>query len=62
MSIQFRKRLKIFPGVWLNISKSGWSLSFGGRGFSCNVGPKGHQESIGIPKTGIRFRTKRRPL
>ena len=61
MSIQFRKRLRIFPGIWLNISRSGWSLSFGGRGISVNVGPKGHQESVRLAP-GVRYRTKRRKL
>jgi hypothetical protein len=48
MSIQFRKRIKILPWLWLNFSRSGISLSFGGHGFTENIGPKGHQESIRV--------------
>jgi hypothetical protein len=31
MSFLFRKRIKILPGVWLNLSKGGLSTSFGGK-------------------------------
>ncbi len=60
MSIRFHKRIRIFPGVWLNFSKSGVSISFGGRGLTENIGPRSHQETIGAPGTGISYRTKRR--
>jgi hypothetical protein len=32
MGFRFRKRLRIFPGLWLNLSKKGGSLSVGSRG------------------------------
>lgn len=31
MGFLFRKRIKIFPGVWLNLSKGGIGTSFGGK-------------------------------
>jgi hypothetical protein len=31
MSFLFRKRIKILPGVWFNLSKGGVSTSFGGK-------------------------------
>jgi hypothetical protein len=31
MSFLFRKRIKILPGVWFNLSKDGLSTSFGGK-------------------------------
>jgi hypothetical protein len=32
--LRFWRRIKIFPGVYLNISKSGISFSFGTRGLN----------------------------
>jgi hypothetical protein len=48
MGFRFRKRLRIFPGLWLNLSKKGGSLSVGARGGTVNVSPKGHQETVGL--------------
>jgi hypothetical protein len=31
MNFLFRKRIKIFPGVWLNLSKGGVNTSIGGK-------------------------------
>lgn len=43
---------KLFPGVSLNLSKSGASLSFGPRGAKVTVGPKGVRKTGGVPGTG----------
>jgi hypothetical protein len=59
MGFRFRKRLRIFPGLWLNLSKKGDSLIVGGSGAMINVSPKGHQESVGIPGSGVSYRTRR---
>ncbi|RKP47504.1 DUF4236 domain-containing protein [Trinickia fusca] len=48
----FRKRIKIAPGIHLNISKSGISTSIGGKGFTYNT--RGHV-TASIPGTGMRF-------
>jgi hypothetical protein len=32
MGFRFRRRIKLFPGLWLNASKSGISASIGGHG------------------------------
>ena len=58
MGLYFRKRVKILPGVHLNLSKTGTSWSFGPRGASVNVGKKGAYLNTGIPGTGIYSRTK----
>lgn len=58
MGLYFRKRVKILPGVHLNISKTGTSWSFGPRGASVNIGKKGVYVNTGIPGTGIYSRTK----
>jgi hypothetical protein len=41
MGFRFRKRIKLFPGLWLNASKSGISASVGGHGATLNLNRKG---------------------
>jgi len=57
MSFRFWRRVKILPGVTLNLSKTGGSLSFGVRGAKVTIGPHGKRTSMGIPGTGL-FYTK----
>jgi len=57
MSFRFLRRVKILPGVTLNLSKSGGSLSFGARGAKLTIGPHGRRTTVGIPGTGL-FYTK----
>ena len=58
MSILFRRRIKIIPGVRLNISKSGLSASVGVRGASMTFGGKGGAyANLGIP--GQTFKRKK---
>lgn len=54
----FRKRVKVAPGIKLNFSKSGTSVTVGGKGASVNVGKKGVYGNVGIPGTGIYNREK----
>lgn len=56
--MKFRKQTKLFPGVRLNVSKSGISTTIGGKGASINVGKKGTYLNTGIPGTGIYNRQK----
>lgn len=63
MSLRFWKRKKILPGITINFSKTGISISFGTRGIKFTktiIGKrkKGERITIGIPGTGI-FYTKR---
>jgi len=53
MGMRFQKRIQILPWVWLNISKSGFSFSFGPPGLSVNAGKKGVKITAGIPGTGL---------
>ncbi len=57
MSFRFWRRVTIVPGVTLNLSKSGGSLSFGPRGAKFTVGPRGRRATVGLPGTGL-FYTK----
>ena len=60
MSLRFHKRIKILPGVTLNLGKGGISFSFGPRGAKTTVSKKGVKHSVGIPGTGVRYETKRK--
>ena len=60
MAWRFYRRKKILPGVTINVSKGGPSISFGRRGAPVTVGPRGSRESIGIPGTRISYTTKGR--
>lgn len=56
MAFRFFSRKKIFPGVTLNMSKSGPSLSFGPRGFKHTIGLGGRQRTtVGLPGTGLHY-------
>lgn len=58
MAWTFRKKIKIAPGVHINLSKSGVSTSIGPRGAKVTVGPKGTYLHTGIPGTGLYNRQK----
>jgi len=53
MGVRFWRRVKIAPGLTLNLSKSGGSLSFGPRGAKYTIGPRGRRATVGIPGTGL---------
>ena len=53
MGFRFFKRIKIFPGLTLNLSKTGASLSAGIRGAHITVGSKGVRKTVGLPGTGL---------
>ncbi len=57
MGLRFQKRIKILPGVYINLSKSGVSASVGGKGATVNVGADGRRMiTLGIPGTGLSYR------
>ena len=51
--MKFQKRIKLFPGVTLNVSKSGVTTSIGPRGAKLNVGGKRAKLTVGVPGTGL---------
>ncbi len=53
--LRFQKRIKVAPGVRLNLSKSGVSTSLGGPGASLNIGKKGVKSTVGLPGTGLSY-------
>lgn len=57
MGLFFRKRMKIFPGVYLNFSKSGIGFSFGPKGCKMSVNSKG-ETYLNISSNGLYYRKK----
>ncbi|EGQ96012.1 hypothetical protein B7943_16580 [Vibrio cholerae] len=55
MGFKFRKRIKIAPGLHVNVSKSGVSTSIGKPGATVNVGKKGVKTTVGIPGSGLSY-------
>ena len=55
MGFRFFRRIRIAPGVSLNLGKRGASVSVGPRGAKMTFGSRGVRSSVGIPGTGIRY-------
>lgn len=58
MAWNFRKRIKIAPGVHLNLSKGGVSTSIGPKGAKISIGKNGTYLNTSIPGTGLYSRQK----
>lgn len=58
MGLYWRRSTKILPGVRINWSKSGPSISMGPRGAKVNIGKRGTYVSGSIPGTGLYYRQK----
>lgn len=54
-NFRFYKRGSILPGLSVNLSKSGPSLTVGMRGAHVTVGSTGVRKTVGIPGTGIYY-------
>jgi hypothetical protein len=57
MGFRFRRRLRIFPGLYLNVSKSGATTSIGGRGATLNLSKRGTRTTVGLPGSGLSWRS-----
>jgi len=57
MGLRFRKSIRLLPGVRWNISKTGTSLSLGGKGLTVNLGRKGTRTTLGLPGSGLSHST-----
>ena len=58
MPLRFRRSVKLAPGLRLNFSGSGMSVTAGPRGASVNFGRRGTYFNSGIPGTGLSSRTR----
>ena len=56
MGFRFQKRIRIFKGLTLNLSKSGTSWTVGGPGASVNVRGDKLTGTVGAPGTGLSYR------
>ena len=57
MGFRFQKRIRIAPGLTINLSKSGLSTSLGPRGAKITLGRGQTCRTIGIPGSGISHTT-----
>ena len=55
MGFRFQRRIKILPGVTINLSKSGVSASLGVRGAHVTLGNGKTRTTVGIPGTGLSY-------
>lgn len=53
MGFRFGRSFKIVPGVRLNLSGSGASVTLGSRGLHYTVGPRGTRTTISLPGSGV---------
>ena len=56
MGFRFQKRIRIFKGLTLKLSKSGTSWTVGGPGASVNVRGDKVTGAVGVPGTGLSYR------
>ena len=58
MGLRFYRRLQICPGVGVNLSRSGPSLTLGVRGAHVTFGSQGVTRTVGLPGTGIYYTSR----
>ena len=56
---RFHRSMRLMPGVRVNMSKSGPSLSVGPAGARMNIGPQGLRTTVGVPGTGMSYINRR---
>jgi len=56
MGFRFQKRIRIFKGLTLDLSKSGTSWTVGAPGASVNVRGEKVTGTVGAPGTGLSYR------
>jgi hypothetical protein len=60
MPLRFQRRIKVAPGISINLNKRSVSASFGIRGSHMTIGPKGTRTTVGLPRTGLFYTTYNR--
>ena len=53
MGLRFYRRVSLIPGLRMNLSRHGASLSIGHRGAWYTIGPRGRRVTLGLPGTGL---------
>lgn len=60
--MRFRKRVKVAPGVTLNVGKKSVGVRVGGRGYGVSTNTKtGTRATVGLPGTGLSYSKKVSP-
>ena len=57
-NFRFYRRINLFPGLSLNLSKSGPSVTVGMRGAHLTLGRRGITRTVGIPGTGVYYTSR----
>jgi hypothetical protein len=55
MGFRFRKRIRLAPGIHLNLSKTGISTSLGRPGMTVNLRGRKARTTVGIPGSGLSY-------
>jgi hypothetical protein len=55
MGFRFYRRVHLAPGIGIDLSRSGPSLTLGVRGAHVTVGARGVTKTVGLPGTGINY-------
>lgn len=55
MGLRFHKSVSLLPGVRINFSKSGASVSLGGKGLTYNIGSNRNRATVGLPGSGLSY-------
>jgi hypothetical protein len=58
MGFRFYRRLHLAPGVGVNLSRSGPSLTVGVRGAHVTFGARGVTKTVGLPGTGMYYTSR----
>jgi Protein of unknown function (DUF4236) len=58
MGLRFYRRVHLFPGVGVNLSRSGPSLTLGVRGAHATLGRRGVTRTVGLPGTGVYYTSR----
>ena len=53
MPLRFQRRIRVAPGISINLNKRSVSASFGRRGSHITIGPKGTRTTFGLPGSGL---------
>jgi hypothetical protein len=57
MPVRFHRQFTLFPGVKVNVSKTGMSITVGGKGFHLNFSKRGVMQTTNLPGKGLSHRS-----
>jgi hypothetical protein len=57
MPIRFHRQFTLFPGVKVNVSKTGMSITIGGKGFHLNFSKRAVMQTTNLPGKGLSHRS-----